>query len=49
MNSRDNLEETDKEQCEKGYEKFKLNHDKCIRGLENSNSKLLSSFGIKLD
>lgn len=47
MNSKDNLEETDKNLCLKEYEQFKENHDKQIKELKEINSKQLSSFGIK--
>ena len=46
MNSADDLESTDRSLCIKTYGTFLENHDRCISDLQNSNCKLLSSFGI---
>ena len=46
MNSAEDLQHTDRARCIAGYDKFLINHDRCIASLQNSNRKLLGSFGF---
>jgi hypothetical protein len=46
MNVKDNLEEIDKNSCNKYYEKFKANHKKEIQKIKTSKVKNLASMGI---
>lgn len=45
-NSKDDLESTDRNLCIKNYDRFLVNHDICIEGINNSLEKKLSSFGL---
>ena len=46
MNSAEDLQHTDRARCMAGFDKFLVNHDRCIASLQNSNRKLLGSFGF---
>ena len=46
MNVKDNLEEIDKNSCNKYYEKFKENHNKEIQKIKTSKVKILASMCI---
>ena len=47
MNSKSNLKETDRSECFKTYNKFKLKHNELIEKLKNNGMKNPSSFGIR--
>ena len=46
MNSAEDLQHTDRARCMAGFDKFLVNHDRCIASLQNSNRKLFGSFGF---
>jgi len=46
MNVKDNLEEIDKNSCNKYYEKFKENHNKEIQKIKTSKVKIFASMCI---
>ena len=46
MNVKDNLEEIDKNSCNKFYKKFKENHQKEIKRIKTSKIKTLASMGV---
>lgn len=47
MNADEDLSHADRERCFATFNDFVTNHDICIRGLLNSNTKHPSSFGLK--
>lgn len=46
MNVKDNLKEIDKDLCFKTFDDFKIQHDKEIERIKNSNDKTIRSMGI---
>lgn len=46
MNVKDNLKEIDKDLCSKTFDDFKIQHDKEIERIKNSNDKTIRSMGI---
>ena len=46
MNVKSNLKEIDREECNKTFDNFKKLHDKEIKRIKNSESKIISSMGL---